>query len=161
VRRRGLIVAVITLLLTGCGVARLAPEATRTAEKAATQEVQLATAGVRIATLEARPANPPPSQTQSVGVECPQPTLSGDGQRWTGSLSVPQGCIAIIDASEFNGVRDVVTTLGSGTHSVNLLSGKVVQVQQGQLCTTFAESVRAFESAAKKPPSRIDRPPLC
>ena len=103
---------------------------------------------------------PPPQQAQSVA-NCPAPIVPGDGVRYTQPVTVPPGCVGVVDAFEFNAQRSVITVLPSGSHQVNMLSGKIMFVPEANRCTAFNQAVRDFQTGAGSPPANQLKPAGC
>ena len=76
---------------------------------------------------------------------------------------VPPGCVGVIDAAEFNGrTGGVVTTLPAGTHVVELVGGKLIQVLTAQVCQAFQNAQADYHNASGgRAPRTIERPPNC
>ena len=69
----------------------------------------------------------------------------------------------MIDAAEFNGrTGGVVTTLPSGTHDVELVGGKLIQVLSMHVCEAFRNAQADFYNATGGiTPRTIEPPPAC
>lgn len=184
---RGMVlaVAVVSTAMTGCGATAAAVDArvqaTLTAREYQSAQRQPVAPAAPAATPAPVPVQLVPQPQPGVAqpgsrviettadsirpnerqVSCPPPIYSGKGQRWTNSVTVPQGCVAVIDAFELNGTRGIVTTLPTGTHAVNMLDGKLVQVPTGDACDAFQRALDAYRAGAGTAPSRADRPNGC